>query len=200
MRRALHTLALVTLVVAALLTLGSAVAQNATAPSTLSEFWQQVVIPALLTLASGAVAYLAAIGGGVLKRAAANQENQLVAKALELVGSTAVTAVAETAQTAVQQLKSAHADGKLTREEAQAALAFAASRVWASIGQQARDTLLKQAGGEVKAAVDTFVKPAVEQQVALLDAVLPAAAPLSGEAERERALMLARSKLGLELS
>jgi len=176
---------------------GLTLAQDTAA--SLAGLWQEVVIPALLTLASGLIGYLAVLGSGVLKRAAQNQENQLVARALDLVGQTAVTAVAETAQTAVQQLKAAHADGKLTREEANAALAYAASRVWATIGKQARETLAQQAGGDSKAAIDAFVKPAVEQQVALLDRVLPASEPVTGEAERERTLMLARSKLGLDL-
>lgn len=199
MKRTLHTLALVVLILSAALVLGSAFAQDATTPTSFADLWQELVVPTLLTLASAAIGYLSVLLSGFLKRAAANQENQLVAKALEMVGSMAVTAVAETAQTAVKQLKAAHADGKLTREEAQAALAFAASRVWATLGAQARDTLLKQSGGSVQSAIDTFVKPAVEQQVALLDAVLPQAAPITGEGERERALMLARAKLGLGL-
>ena len=199
MKRALHILAILVLVLSAALVFGSAFAQDATAPSSFADLWQELVVPTLLTLASAAIGYLSVLLSGFLKRAAANQENQLVAKALEMVGSMAVTAVAETAQIAVKQLKAAHADGKLTREEAQAALAFAASRVWATLGAQARDTLLKQSGGSVQAAIDTFVKPAVEQQVALLDAVLPRAEPVTGEADRVRTLALARAKLGLGL-
>lgn len=198
MKRTLHTLAIVVRTLPAALVLGSAFAQGAV-PTSFADLWQELVVPTLLTLASAAIGYLSVLLGGVLKRAATNQENQLVAKALEMVGSMAVTAVAETAQTAVKQMKAAHADGKLTREEAQAALAFAAGRVWATLGQHARDSLLKQVGGSTQSAIDTFIKPAVEQQVALLDAVLPQAAPITGEGERERTLMLARAKLGLGL-
>src|SRR5690606_25810466 len=121
------------------------------------------------------------------------QKNELVKKVLELVGTTAATAVANVAQVAVNDLKAAAADGRLTREEAQAALQKAVDQVWAAIGQAARDILLGAVGGSESKAIETFIKPAVEAEVRVLSAIAPPANPLLDPADRDRMVRLARS-------
>lgn len=194
--RALRLITILVLALAPLL-VGVAFAQDPTpAPA---DFLQDVLLPALLTLASAAVAYLASAAAGWIRRAAAGQQNELVKKILELVANTAATAVASIAQTAINDLKRAREDGRLTREEAAAALKLASEQVWAAIGQAARDALLAAVGGSAATAIDKYIKPAVEAEVLALEALgATPAEPITDPADREKVVRLARSRLALQ--
>lgn len=197
MRDRMKFLVTILLAVAAVLVVGSlGFAQPGDSPP--ADFLQEVLIPALLTLAGAAVTYLAGALAAWVTRLAATQKNELIKKALELVGTTAATAVANVAQVAVNDLKTAAADGRLTREEAQAALQKAVEQVWAAIGQAARDVLLGAVGGSQSAAIETFIKPAVEAEVHALATVAPPAKPIEDVADRDRMVRLARSRLALQ--
>lgn len=175
---------------------GFALAQDPTTPQ--PDLIQDVLLPALLTLASAAITWLAGAAAGWIRKAAASQQNELVKRVLEIVAVTAATAVANIAQTAINDLKRAREDGKLTREEAQAALKLASEQVWAAIGQAARDALLAAVGGSAATAIDTYVKPAVEAEVLALEALgaTPAEKVVKPE-DRDRVIRLARSRLAL---
>lgn len=158
---------------------------------------QQVLIPLLLSAATYAVAWVGTALRTFLVNLAANQKNEAFKKLLEVVAETASTAVREIAQTAVNDLKAAHEDGKLTKAEAMAALQAAKDRAWSILSQQIKDQLLAIVGGSVQAAKDTFLTPAVEAEVALLDNLLPTADPITDPATKDRVLQLARARLNL---
>lgn len=176
----------------------SGLALAAANPPPAVDFLQDVLLPALLTLAGAAVTYLASAAAGWIRRAAATQQNELVKRVLEIVATTAATAVANVAQTAINDLKRAREDGRLTREEAQAALRLASEQVWAAIGQAARDALLAAVGGSAAKAIDTYIKPAVEAEVLVLEQLGATPAEKVVEpADRARVIALARSRLAL---
>lgn len=184
------------IVLLAALLFGVAFAQDTSPPA--ADFLQEVLLPALLTLAGAAVTYLAGWLAAWVKRLASTQQNELVKRVLELVGTTAATAVANVAQVAVNDLKAAAEDGRLTREEARAALDKAVEQVWAAIGQAARDALLGAVGGSETRAIETFIKPAVEAEVNALGMIGPAAKPIESAVDRDRVARLARSRLNLQ--
>jgi hypothetical protein len=87
----------------------------------------------------------------------------------------------------------------LTREEAQAALRLAADQVWAAIGQAAREALLAAVGGSAAKAIDTYIKPAVEAEVLVLEAYgATPAKSITDTMDRERVIRLARNRLALQ--
>ena len=98
----------------------------------------------------------------------------------------------------MNDLKAAAEDGRLTREEARAALDKAVEQVWAAIGQAARDALLGAVGGSETRAIETFIKPAVEAEVNALGMIGPAAKPIESAVDRDRVARLARSRLNLQ--
>lgn len=191
---------LITLLVVGLLAIFTspfALAQGAAAPAPNGGFFQEHILPWLLNLAGAAATYVLGVLAVWLHGLVASQKNETVKKVLELVATTATTAVANIAQTVIRDLKAAHEDGRLTEAEARAALAKAVDQVWAAIGQAARDALLKAAGGSQEAVIKTYIVPAVEAEVALLDEVLPAAEPITDPVTKERVLNMARARLGL---
>ncbi|ABW35064.1 hypothetical protein Dgeo_3023 (plasmid) [Deinococcus geothermalis DSM 11300] len=102
--------------------------------------------------------------------------------ALEVVGHLVVAKVAEINAQAVDTLKKASADGKLTADEAGAALRTAVQEVWTALPDVLR-ALLTAAAGSEEAAQDAYVRPQVERQVqgaprSLAALALPDAPPL----------------------
>jgi hypothetical protein len=121
-------------------------------------------------------------------------DNQILATTLSIAGNVAAAAVAETAQTAVSHLKAAREDGKLTREEAQAAFRTALNRAWSMLGRELQETLTHHAGSE-SAAKDKVLGPIVEQMVAQTSAT---ASPPVDDAQAASEVTLARARLGLQ--
>jgi hypothetical protein len=194
MTRTLHALALATLALCVLLIAGSALAQDA-APA--AGFVDGVLMPALFAFLAVAVPFVTTQATVLLRRASAAQKSKLMEWAVNLVGTLAVRAVGDVAQRAVLTLKAAHEDGKLSREEATAAMRTATQQVWTALGAEARAVLVASVGSE-KDVREQIIQPAIEANVALLDSALPEVPPLASEIERLRALTEARRQLGLD--
>lgn len=155
---------------------------------------QEVLIPIALTVLTAIAAWIGTTARSWIARKARETDNQILATVYGLVGQVAATAVAETAQTAVTQLKAAREDGKLTPDEARAAFRAAVNRTWNMLGQEAKDVLTGQAGSE-SAAKANIVGPMVEQMVANTKTV--ASAPQT-EVQAAKEVTMARMRLGLQ--
>ena len=115
--------------------------------------------------------------------------------ALEVLESVVLPKVTEIAQDATLQLKAANADGKLTKEEASAALNVAAEEVVADLPRWAAATLTKTAGSPEK-MLERLVKPQVEQAVRKVKTQVKPSYIIEG-AFKEDVRRKARSRLGL---
>lgn len=186
------------LLVLAMVLFGAAFAQQVDAPGQgLLDNVQQFLVTALLGLASVAVAWLTTTVRTALTALADRQKNEAFKRLLEIVADTAATAVREVAQTAVNDLKAAHDDGRLTKAEAMAALQAAKNRAWAILSDAVKQQLLDLVGGNAQKAIDTYVVPAIEAEVAILDKVLPPAEPITDQATKDRVLQFARARLNV---
>jgi hypothetical protein len=160
--------------------------------------WTDVLIPSLLaalvTVAGGAITLAAAQARVWMAAKARETENALLRGVLTIVADQAGIAVQHVAQTAVDKLKAASTDGKLTPKDAKEALRAAALETWFNLGKQAQD-LLKNEYGSFDAVLRQLLEPTVEAQVRAAKAAAPVVdAPLS-EAAAMSELMLARQKL-----
>ena len=115
--------------------------------------------------------------------------------ALEVLEGVVLPKVAEIAQDATLQLKAANADGKLTKDEAKAALNVAAEEVVADLPRWAHAALVKTAGGEGE-MLERLVKPQVEQAVRKVRTQVKPSYVIEG-AFRDDVRRKARSRLGL---
>lgn len=160
-----------------------------------SQLIYEIVVPAIAALLSAVLAWgIPALFTAIRGFLEARVDNETVRRVLDEVTRAVEVAVKETAQIAVNDLKAAASDGKLTREEAVAALNKAVASAWGSLTQQARERLLGELGSE--AAVHKFLESQVEAELAVVKA-LPKAAPIVDEGERAKVVGAARGRLGL---
>jgi hypothetical protein len=160
-----------------------------------SEIFQSIIAPVIVTLLAGAVTWLGVQASTLVRTQAAKVKNDTVARVLEVLGVAATTAVTAIAQTAVNKLKANSADGRLTPEEAQAALQAARDQAWATIGKEGRQALVALVGSQ-SAALQKIVEPAIERAVAETKGL--ANETVSSPERREGELRLARARLGLQ--
>lgn len=176
-----------------------ALAEAAAQPvTTLEEFLQRILWPTVFTVATALVSWLGAVAVQLVKSLTARVKNDTIAGVLEQLGVITTTAVASVMQEAVLDLKAAHEDGKLSPDEAKAALHLAVNRIWGALGAEAKDALAGLFGGDTTAAITQLVEPAVEAEVAMLSSMLPSAAPFEDEAAKLNAIRHARTRLGLQ--
>jgi len=128
-------------------------------------------------------------------------KNGILSNLLGMVAQAAGDAVNATFQTAVNDLKAANADGKLTAEEAKAAAAHAARSAWDALAADAKADLGKLFGGA--GAAQAVVAQAVESKVAQAKAAgiaQPSASVASATPEqKQRAIDAAHVQLGLSV-
>lgn len=124
-----------------------------------------------VALSLGGVGLTAASSYGVMRLKNARLQGRSSA-ALEVLESLVLPTVTEIAQDATLQLKAAAKDGKLTKEEASAALEVAAEEIVADLPRWAAATLTKTAGSK-GAMVERLVKPQVEVAVKEVKKTVP---------------------------
>lgn len=122
------------------------------------------VLPYLLTAAGTFAVAGLGYAASFLKGQAANVKNETLRNALFLLDTLVFEKVTEIFNHAVATLKAGASDGKLTPEEAQAALAAAVTETWAALPALIKKLLAGIAGGEL-AAQSAFVAPKVEVAV-----------------------------------
>lgn len=157
---------------------------------------QDGLVPILLTILTALAAWLSTTVRDWIKRKARETDNQILSTVLGLAGQTAATAVAEVAQTTVEQLRAAREDGRITPDEAKAAFNKATERAWGMLGKSARDILTEHAGSE-EAAKESIIGPLIEQMVGATKGQASASPP-SDDTSKARDVALARSRLGLQ--
>lgn len=91
-------------------------------------------------------------------------KNEKLRGVLDLVAQLAFQKVRQLFQEAIEALKLASADGKLTPEEAKAAGATAVKELWEALPEVAKAILIAVTGSAEQAKA-TYLKPAVEQAV-----------------------------------
>ena len=128
-------------------------------------------------------------------------KNDALRSLLAMVDQAAGDAVNATYQTAVNDLKAANADGKLTPEEAKAAFTHSVQAAWGAIVADAKADLAKFFGGAAGAqavvgqAVESKVASAKVSGVATPNAKVAQASP----EQKAKAAAAARVQLGLSV-
>lgn len=147
---------------------GVAHAQTDTSPAIGAGGFGGVLVGALFPVAFTALTagLAAALGFGAkfLKARTAAVKNERFRIILEAVGQLAYDKVAQLSQEAIRLLKAASDDGKLSANEAQAAVTTAVKETWVSLPDDIRKLLLQIAGNEA-AAQNAYIKPKVEAAV-----------------------------------
>jgi hypothetical protein len=170
---------------------GVAFAQDA------SELFRDTILPSFLaavaTVAGGFVTWAAARFSAWLKVRAKETQNAMLRTVLVTVADRAGVAVNHVAQTAVDKLKAASADGKLSPQDAATALKAAVLETWSSLGKNARDFLLGEYGS-FDAVVKQVIEPTVEAKVKEAKAIPSTETPVTGDAAMHE-LRLAQQKL-----
>lgn len=127
--------------------------------------------------------------------------NDTLRSLLGMVDTAVGDAVNATYQTAVNDLKAASADGKLTAEEAKAALTHSVEAAWASLVADAKKDLSKLFGGvqPAKAALAQIAESKVAQAKAAGVAKASANVQALAPEQKQKVLDQARVQLGLSV-
>ena len=121
-------------------------------------------------------------------------QNDTLRLVLVMVADRAGVAVQHLAQVAVDRLKAASVDGRLSPQDAAAALRAAALEVWAGLGKQARDLLLSEYGS-FDTVMKQLIEPTVEAKVREAKVTTPISEPPVTEGMVLTELQIARSRL-----
>ena len=191
MTRTAHALAILTM---ALLT-GAALAQGVDAGSVFREDILPSILAALVSVATATIAWAATRASAWFEARAKESKGTLMQNAVGLAYMLAGTTVQHLAQSVVDKLRAASADGKLDPRDAADVLKAAVLEVWNGLGTDIRDLLLQQYGSfdQVRA---NLLEPAVEAKVREAKITTPLAEPpIQNEAQALRELQLARERL-----
>lgn len=115
------------------------------------QLWNDVVLPALIAVATGTVTALAGVAVQAVRRWAAKLEAEWAQRVMEEAASAAERAVLAVNQTFVDEVRAAKADGKLTSEEAQLAVRKALAIAKHQLGADLLAALIRVVGSEANA-------------------------------------------------
>lgn len=161
---------------------------------TITALLLDALLPLALTALLAAVTWVITRAAGWLRGKAELVKLERIRAAFEQLVDAAEIAAKETAQTLVDKLKAAAADGKLEPHEARAALQAAVERAWGLLAPEIREILIGLFGSEA-AVKEQALAPAIEAVVR--DLPRPAAPADVSPAALERDAALARQRLGL---
>lgn len=135
---------------------------------TFDVFFQETLLPALLTVAGVFVTALTGMAISAVQKWAEKQKNQTVALVFAEAAGAVEVAVAMVNQTFAEQVRLAREDGKLTREEASKAMRMALDAAKVQLGASGMAALAKIVGGDARAGevLTTMVEAAVYEQKA----------------------------------
>jgi len=125
------------------------------------------LVPYLFGFALTALTALLGVGTQFVHGAVAKQKLGKFGVALDLLTTLIGSKVAQIAQGSVDILKQDAADGKLTQDEAAAALATTTREVWTGLPEALKNILLT-AFGSPEAVIEKAIKPKVEEAVKAL--------------------------------
>ena len=130
----------------------------------LETLFQDVLLPAILTTAGLLFTYLLALLQTYLRSKVQLVQNEALRETLATAEDVAFRAANEVQRRAVADLKRYSADGKLTKDEAEAAARTAAKLALEMLGEEGKKALVKHAGTPEK-ALESILKPALETAV-----------------------------------
>ena len=157
------------------------------------------IVPILGSLFLSFTSWASKKAGDFFDARAKNEKNATIKTVFDHLGHLASIAVSEVSQTAVDALKAAAEDGKLTAEEGRAALTAAVKRTWQLLGAEARGLLTDLAGGSEANAMEHVVKPVVEAAVRAQKVASPNPSSKPKDAAiAARDAALAQARLGLQ--
>ena len=164
----------------------------------LETLFNDVLLPAILTTAGLLFTYLLALGQTYLKSKTQLLQNEALRETLMTAEDVAFKAAQEVQRRAVADLKRYSADGKLTKDEAEAAAKTAAKLMLEMLGTEGKKALVRHAGTPEK-ALETILKPALEGAVGRVKAQHPVVREMQeGFTLRDfKAVQKARGELGL---
>lgn len=160
----------------------------------------ETLLPILASLVIALIGWAAGRAAQWLRAKADMIGIERLEAATQALINAAELAAKETAQVAVNAIKASAADGRLTGEEARAALTAARDRAWELLAPEIRQILIGLFGSEQAAKLNA-VTPAIEAAVHDLKAgtATPGDAPVKLDHEaRITAAALARARLGLQ--
>lgn len=110
------------------------------------DLFQQVLVPALITILGAAITTLTGVAIAWLKRQGDKLKAEWAIDVIDRATDAVERAVQATNQKFVDDLRAGHADGKLTREEASAAFAMARRHALEQMGAELMVELTKLLG------------------------------------------------------
>lgn len=122
------------------------------------------LVPVLVPLIGSATVAFLGIASAYLLKLRARTKSEVLGRALDVLGGTALTSVASVMEASVRHLKAAADDGKLSPQEAGAAFTKAVDDTWSGLSKDVRDVLVKQAGSK-EAAIKTHIEPSINRAV-----------------------------------
>lgn len=117
----------------------------------LEDIWNQAIIPSLVTLATVALTAITTVATGAIRRWAEKQKALWANEVMTQVANAVDRAVAAVNQTFVDEVRTATADGKLTREDAAAAAVRALDVAKEQLGADLFAALVRLAGSHDRA-------------------------------------------------
>ena len=164
----------------------------------LETFFNDVLLPALLTTLGLLLTYLLAQAQTYLRSKTQLLQNEALRETLSTAEDVAFKAAFEVQRRAVADLKRYSADGKLTKDEAEAAARTAARIALEMLGEEGKKALVRHAGTPEK-ALETILKPALETAVGRVKVQHPIVRETQdGFTLRDfKAIQKARTELGL---
>ena len=153
------------------------------------------VLAALVTVMTAAISWAATRASKWFEERAKESQGGVMQNALAVVYTLAGTVVQHLAQTVVDKMKAASADGRLDPRDAVDILRAAVLEVWAGLGKDLRDLLLQQYDSYDE-VIKRVIEPAIEAKVREAKVTTPTTdAPISSEAQAMKELQLARERL-----
>lgn len=110
------------------------------------DLFQQVLVPALITILGAAITTLTGVAIAWLKRQGDKLKAEWASEVIDRASDAVQRAVQATNQKFVDDLRAGHADGKLTRDEAAAAFAMARRHALEQMGTELMIELTKILG------------------------------------------------------
>lgn len=141
-----------------------------------NEFFNDVLLPALLTVLGVAVTTLTTVAIQAINKWADKQKEQWKASLMRELGVAAANAVASANQTFVDDIRASMDDGsKLTREDARAAATLAFNIAWQQLSQSTIEALSRLLGNmdEVRKSLNTLIEAEVGRAKTTAVAALP---------------------------
>lgn len=136
-----------------------------------TEFLNETLIPALLTVMSAGITALVGVAVAALNRWAQKQKAEWIGRVMMNITEAARRAVLKTNQVFVDDLRAAMVDGELSGDDQRAALALARNTLRDEMGDELWEALLRIVGDE--ASAERVLDSVIESQVGAVKRDVP---------------------------